>query len=619
MVDYIVDWETRCNLDLTRVGAVKYINGPNFGPVCLGWKVKGTKTPKLWLPHHTRPPFLIRPEDRFMVWNAGFDWRVWQKVFGYWIPLDQVVDIMTLAARYTYPQELEKAAKALGVKMQKGKEGKKLMKAICAPPFKASKFQYQRFYRYCLNDVETTEQCLLALPAESLSAPEHEAWKRTMKINGRGVPIDVQSVAVINKKVKTYLAKKQELLPVKTNGRVERVTQLARIRKWMLDFYDIDTPSLDKQHINELLSDELPFRVREILELRKALGKSSVAKFQTMLELNYRGRIYDNLVHHRASTGRYGGRGVQLHNLPRDVSDAPDRDIRSFVDGLPSDPVGVAKSLIRSMVYADPLSVCDFGSIEYILLLWVAGETDHLQRYAQGIDPYKTLAAKIFHKLYEEVTKPERTIGKIGVLGSGYNLGYVGGIAYAKQYGLEVTMGEIRRIIDTYRASYPLVRQLWYRLRDCALRAVQRPGETYQYRGCIFRVVRDRNNEKWLKLTLPSGRALYYNKPYIREDTFGPGVCHYGIIKNHWVSSLKLIPGRITENIIQALARDLLEYALGLCDDEDLPVIVHVHDEIVVEDDCYEKLHYIMTQKPNWCLDLPLKAEGYVAERYRKD
>jgi len=233
----------------------------------------------------------------------------------------------------------------------------------------------------------------------------------------------------------------------------------------------------------------------------------------------------------------------------------------------------------------------------------------------------------LYRKDSADITKSERQIGKIIILGCGYGMGAKRFVETAKTWGVHMELHEAQRAVDAYRDRYHKVKNMWYKLKDCCVRAIQRPGETHAFNNCKFRVVKCRADNRWLVLTLPSGRNLFYMAPYLSEDTYGLVPGHYGTnpYTKKW-DRLKLIPGRITENIIQALARDIMAYGLTIVKRR-MPFITllgTVHDEAIGEGDgdmsqsTLDNFNKCLCKLPGWAEGLPLEAEGYIAKRYRK-
>ena len=359
-------------------------------------------------------------------------------------------------------------------------------------------------------------------------------------------------------------------------------------------------------------------------------------KYKKLLEQTHNGRIYDNLRYYGAATGRWAGLSFQMHNLPRAKVDDPQAVIKQFFDTtiLKNDPIQAAKALIRPMIKAPPgklICAVDYHAIENVYLLWIAGEVGKLEFIRKGFEHYRVFAASAYQTEYEDVTDEQRFLGKVAVLGAGYNAAAGAFLNFAQGYGLNLTFEQADSIIQMYRKEHPYVRQFWYSVRDRAIAAVHHKGREFEYNRCKFKVVQDRNFNSWLRIKLPSGRSLVYNSPEVRDDKYGPVVTHMGInsYTKQW-ARLKLIPGRITENIVQAISRDMLVYGKQRLMDFGFKVIGSVHDEIILEveeegvrrytpDKFLNEIIEIATTVPPWCHDLPLTASGFIDKRYRKD
>lgn len=643
---YFIDFETRSDLDITSVGAMKYLHTPHSDIVCMSWAHNpppyGNGKVKLWLPGQT-VPFNVSEdgydeECRVYSFNALFEYRVWnilgQKYnFGY-LPINNMVDIQALCARYTFPQSLDRACKTLGVEDQKDPAGKKLMKKITLPPFKYTQEELHDFFRYCINDTSSMLAVLNALPSDHLSDVEQKVWEVTQHINIRGLPIDLDLVKRIWAVTNFYKDKELKKVPILTDGQVRNITQVQAVRDFCAE-KGVDLPNLQADTVKAALEDDIPSEVEDLLLMRQEFGRSSIAKYKHLLERTYKGRIYDNLRYHRASPGRWGGMGFQAHNLPRDTVDNVDQVIADFRSTaiLDKDPMYAAKALIRSCICAPEdriLGVADYKAIENILLAWVAGEDRILELHRKGLSEYKDFAADLYGLKYTDIQKgtTQYLVGKVVTLGAGYNLGANGLLSYAEGFGIDLTNSQAQEAINKYRNTHPKIRQMWYQLRDAAIGAILHPNERVtlpHYRLTSFICKKDRTGREWLVLTLPSSRSLYYADPEVKEDTFGLLPTHMGVnSKNKQWQRLKLIPGRITENIVQALARDVLAEAKIALEDYGFFTILSVHDEVVVELPLTDpegdllKMYELMCANPAWCTDLPLEAEGVITRRYYK-
>jgi DNA polymerase bacteriophage-type len=388
-----------------------------------------------------------------------------------------------------------------------------------------------------------------------------------------------------------------------------------------------------------------------ILELRQILGKSSSAKFAKLALMEWHGRIYNNLQYYRAGTGRWGGRGFQPQNLPRlqlkdalkikeklslsELLELQEEVINNFINMDPIDgALNISKSLIRGMIKASPgnsLIVRDYSSIENRLLHWYAGDEDTLDKFrSPDYDQYVDMAAFLFNKDEAAIGKKshERQVGKVIILGCGFIMGKDRFLAECEKYGIEMDDSGAHMAVTAYRAKYPLVKKMWYRLYDAVKAAIIQPGMSFKCHKCVFKVVKDRKGTRWLSITLASGRAMYYMEPYLAEGKFGITVRHKGQHpKTHQWTDVPLSITRVVENIIQGTARDVM--AEGILNiRRELPevkLVCTVHDEGIGECDSVNAEYYadkfeeLMCRMPSWADGLPLHAAGYVAQRYRKD
>lgn len=634
MTDYLIDYETKSDLDLKKVGQARYLNHKSTDIVFLTWAKRGGEV-KLWLPG-APPPFKISPDDNVYAFNVSFD-RNAQVILGkryglQFIPWEQCIDLMALCARFTLPQNLDGACKVLQLKQQKETAiGRRLMKKICSPPYKYTKQEYLEFVKYGVGDTKAIVEMVERLPADRLSPSEQRCWVRTQKMNERGIEIDVRMAAQITKCVDLYKTKLNQRLAFVTAQEIKTAGQVAKIREWCGN-RGWALPDLRAQTVQEYLDNsDLDSLVRQVLEIRQDVASTAVKKFASVQQLALNRILHNILVYHAASTGRFSSRGLQIHNLFRKFVEDPDALIQEFFDGtiFTKNVVLEARKLVRSMIRARPgktFVISDFGSIEYVVCCWLAGDNFHLEQFAKNICPYKTLAADLLSKLYDDITPEERQMGKPGVLGGIYGLGAVGYIEYAKGYGIKTTREEAETVIYTLRNNYPLVKKLWYSLVDITIAAVQNPGATYTYGYIRAKVIKDHDGSNWLLLYLPSGRPLFYYEPFVGDGKYGPIVMHWGVdSKTRRWTVKELSPNRLVENVTQATARDILTY----CEDrlESEPVLEQVfncHDEIVTECDTekqdrgLEILHRIMSTPPEWCKSLPLRAETFISKRYTK-
>jgi DNA polymerase len=629
----IVDFETRSEEDITIAGSTKYLHGKKAEIICMGYKIDDQPT-QLWIPGHDLPSCVLNPSlHTWVAHNAQFDYQVWDilGVHLYNFPLNPLanwVDTMALCGRFTYPQSLEKAGEVLNLGIQKNPYGKQLIKRICCPPFEFTHQELFDFYDYCKDDVNTTYELLYALPASSLSKEERRYWELTAEINFRGLPVDIKAAKQIYRLTETYKQEQSTLLPALTGGLVTKATQHKRITTWLRN-KGVKLANLQADTVTKLLDRlDLDDDVRAVLSLRQELGRSSTAKYLRVIEQEYNGRIYMNERYYGSNTGRWAGMGFQLKNLPRSkVKDAqPIIDMFFDMTAIEKDPVSLAKDVIRGLICAPEgkkIAAADYASIENRLVAWVTQDERTLQLFRDGLDQYIDMAVDVYKKPYGEINDDERFFGKVIILGCGYGLGGKGFQQTAESFGIYLTETEATEAVNTYRAKYPKVKNMWYQCKNAAVNACSNPGKTFSVYDVHYKMVKDRNGTLWLQCKLPSKRNLYYNNPNLYEDSYGLGVAAWGInpYTKQW-SNMKIRPGRFFENIVQALARDVLAHGMVLLDDADYKIVGSVHDEVIMEvdenADCLDDIYRLMCANPPWATGLPLGAEGIIEKRYRK-
>lgn len=672
-----LDTETKCKLDLSKVGRHRYLNHPTADLLMFSHKL-GSAPTELWLPGMSVPVFLRHPKMfRFAAFNAQFDWKVlvmFAKRYGFKrIELEQMVDVMAVAARYGLPQSLDKLGKMLKVTMQKEAAGRQLKNVCCTVPQTCTPEQWDAFKKYAIRDTDSMDEIMRKLPSDHLSDEEQATWLRNAQLNERGVPVDIRSVKQIVKIVDYYTKSQAKRVPYITGGAINTIGQRDKIIAWCaskgveLENYQILTVDKVMEDLTEKIKDpsEDPVvgtdyqLVIKLLKIKQLIGGAAVKKFKRLELLTLGGHIYDNLRYHGAGTGRVTGGGFQMLNLPRakvkpdkaineSYDDAVEKLLKKFYDVSilkhPS-PLGEAKKLVRPMLKAskgDKLIVADWSSIEYILLMYFAGEWRKVDDFRNGRDPYISFASELFHVAYDDVTDLQRQEAKPPVLGSGYMLGSgvprrdpPGGlIGYALGYGIDMSDSQAEFATKTFRGGHLMVVSSWYALKNAAHRAVNIPGKkVHAFSGddkdfdlhVSFIVQRDKTGRPWLIMTLPSGRNLFYCQPQLVPGRYGKVIKLMGVNpKTKQWSPTFLKPQRIIENVIQGLGRDILEEAKVRLDTAKFVRIFDVYDEI----GCREKEEHarhrlqemiqLMCIPPNWMPQLPLRAEGYVSQRFMK-
>jgi DNA polymerase bacteriophage-type len=551
-----------------------------------------------------------------------------------------------LAAAMVLPRSLGEAARALGLSVQKDLAGHRLMLQMARPRLIEPDGRIiwwdvpdkiRRLIAYCQQDVEVERALHQRL--RPLSDTEREVFLLDARINERGLAVDLELVEAAEALVAENQAQLDAEMRELTGGVVEAATQTARLLTW-LRARGVEAESVDKPAVAELLDTDLPDDVRRVLEVRAEAARSSTAKLQAFRARTCRdGRLRDNLLYHGAGTGRWSGKGVQLQNLPRPsvladteaaITAIRQREEAWWIDAFHGPPMGVVSDCLRGMLVASPgkeLIAADFAAIEARVLAWLAGQRDLIRLFATGGDAYRHMAAEIYGRSADAIAKgpTERQLGKQAVLGCGYGLGAPKFRTTCASAGIQIDEVLAERVVQTYRTTNDRIVALWRELEVTALRAVQQPGLIM---SAAAGRVRFRIRGDFLWLILPSGRPLAYGRPRIEaaETPWGelrPQVTYLGVnsITRAWERQ-SAYGGKWTENVVQAIARDLLAAAMLRLEQAGYPVVLSVHDEIVAEVPAgvgsVEQFEAIMCQLPDWAEGCPIAAEGWRGLRYRK-
>lgn len=656
-----IDFETRSRCDLKSAGATRYAEDPSTDILCLAYKIDD-QPERLWVltdpfasPDTSCPPDLrlaLNEGCYVEAHNATFERALWDNIMVprySWpaIAPGQWRDSMAVCAHKGLPLGLDDAGEATNVAEKKDKRGNYLIQTLSKPK-KATKrlperwnedfLLYQELYDYCVQDVRT-EHALSSYVGD-LPASELEIWQFDQKVNQRGVKIDVESVEKALDAVGILTKRFEAELSDLTDGVVETGRQVARLISWM-DSMGVDVPDLQKETVSGLLESVEHPKVRRALELRQMLSRSSTAKLQRMLDCRSfkddraRGLLQYSGAHR---TGRWAGRLIQPQNFPRgtigkfdmdhliDTIKTGDIDLLELYYG---DAMGAISSSLRGYIVADEgheLAVADFSQIEARALMTLAGQWDAVNDFKRGADIYAVMASKIFgFPVNKEDHPDERFIGKEAILGLGYQMGkdrfYDELIKKGQPKPLEFCKG----VVATYRTEYEEIPRLWRDLERAAIAAILRPSKAFECRGIVFET-----QTNWLTARLPSGRYLWYYQPSVVEATTSWGeeklqLQYMGYDNKSGAKVWKKIRtygGMITENIVQAIARDLMAHSMMHVEKHGYPVILTVHDEVVSEPKKghtnISEFEELMAHKPAWAREYPVKAEAWVGGRYRK-
>lgn len=584
-------------------------------------------------------------------YNANFEITCLQAAFGAdAVPDDQWECDSVLALYNSLPAGLGVDAKILGFPEDKQKDtrGKALIKYFCVPcsPTKSNggrtrnmpsdaPDKWEIFKEYNAQDVVTERAIRNALISNRPSPEEHEMWLIDRWINNNGIAIDmtlVDNAIRMNEEQGEVLMEEARQLTGLDNP-----NSPLQLKKWLGTMLGEEITCLDKAAIADLLSREIPEPVRRLLTIRQSLGNTSVKKYQAMKEsVCSDGRIHDLFQFYGAQrTGRFAGRNVQLQNLPRnymsDLDDARncvidgDTEMMEMLYNVPD----TLKQLVRTALVAPDgtrFVVADFSAIEARVIAWVAQEKWRQDAFANGEDIYCASASQMFHcKVVKHGENGElRQKGKIAELA----LGYGGGTAALKNFGAD-KMGlsdpELEDIVQKWRAASPRIPKLWHELENAALECIRTKRTIHlpQYRNIALEWFEDS-----LMLVLPTGRKLRYKDATIASNKFDKPAIIFKSMNQQakkWAKT-ETWGGKLTENLIQAIARDCLCAAmkrLKECKHASYKICAHIHDEVVLEvpqgEGSLEDAVAIMTQNEPWNEGLLMNADGFENNYYMKD
>lgn len=622
-----IDIETYSRIDIKKNSAYKYAACPDFLILMVAYAVNDGPV-KIVFDYEDidNIPGLWDPNVEKVAHNAAFE-RICFSQFqrdlaeldeGEYLDPEPWTDTMALAAEASWPKKLENLAKALQVD-EKDTAGTRLINIFCKPNRKGTRTlpsekptEWQQFIDYCIQDVETLRQVHKQLPGWPTEM-ERQVFLVDQHINDRGMPVDLEMAqAAVNAADDNLMEDELELMSLTD------ITNTNSNAQWLawLKGQGVRISNMQAETIEKLLEDpsKLPNdAVRRALELRQELALVAAKKYQAAIaRTNRDGRLRGAFAFFGAHTGRWAGRGVQLQNLPSATlgkKDDTDRQIEAAIAaGVLDVKLGLGasahtlKALVRAM-FPGPFTVVDYSAIEARVVAWLAGEQWALDAFRAGRDIYVETA----ERMGQGMTRKE---GKVAVLALGYN----GGTNSLRAMGAEGTDAQLQPLVTQWRNANPRIVDMWAEM-DQAFRHGGPVGE--------FLSIEKDGADRWLRL--PSGRAIGYHDVRARwEDTkWGRRqVLHFADhAKPAYGVRTGTYGGRLTENVTQAVARDLLAEALVRLHHAGYKVVGHVHDEILVEGASPTSVHdvnKIMIDSPAWAAGLPVAGEGFVCARYRK-
>jgi len=617
--------------------------------------------------------------------GAMFDLVVLSHAMGIHIPLTRVHDTLVQALSHSLPGSLGDLCEILRVPTDKAKDkaGKQLVQLFCKPRAATSKInratrlthpvEWTQFVSYAGSDVEAMRAVYTRMPKWNLNQTELALWHVDQAINRRGMTMDIELAKAALAAVDAAQVELKRRTKELTNGAVQAATQRDVLLAHLLAEYGVQLPDMQKSTLERRIDDpDLPLAMRELLAIRLQASTSSTSKYKTLLKaVSKDGRLRGTKQFNGASrTGRWAGRLFQPDNLPRPTLDQEDIDLgigalkAGVADLLFDNVMRLTSSSIRGCIVAPKgkkLVVSDLSNIEGRDQAWLAGERWKLQAFSEfdrgiGHDMYKRAYAKSFGIKPEDVSKDQRQVGKVQELALGYEGGVGAFLTFAAAYNIDLedmaeqAIGAIPLDIleeahgmlawtkkkkrttfgltdqawlvcesfkRSWRQAHPAIQSMWADLAEAVRCAIAQPRTTFACRA--LKVRRDGN---WLRIGLPSGRALCYPSPQLDESG---SITYMGVnqYSRKW-SRLKTYGGKLFENVCQAVARDVMAHNMPAIEAAGYQIVLSVHDELICEapdSDEFNATHLssLLSSNPPWAPDMPLAAGGFEAYRYRKD
>ena len=640
-----IDIETFSDIDLIKCGVYKYADSPAFEILLFAYSIDDGEINIIDLVNGEELPEEIAEAIKSdtvikTAFNAQFERVCLSKHLGILLDPSSWYCTAVQAAELSLPSSLADVGAALGLERQKMTEGKELIKYFCVSckPTKSNggrtrnmpgdaPEKWALFKEYCKRDVDVERQIAKKLEMYPISESEHRLYVLDQRINDRGVLVDLELARQAVKLNSIQTAVATELSYTLTG--LENPNSVAQLKAWLTE-NGVEIESLSKKAV-AALADETDGDIQEMLHLRLLMSKTSVKKYEAVMRSVCRDNRVRGMMRFcgASRTGRWSGNILQPQSLPqnhlpdltlaRDIVKDGDFEMLNMTFGnVPN----ALSELIRTVLIPKPnhrFIVADFSAIEARVLSWLAGEQWRLDTFRNGGDIYCASASQMFRVPVEKhgVNGHLRQKGKISELACGYG-GSVGALKNMGAVEMGVPEDELQGLINDWRNANPHIVKLWTEVGNTAMKAIKEKtivslGKlVFMYeRGILF-------------IRLPSGRRLSYIKPRIGTNRFGgDSITYMGVGASKKWERLETFGGKLVENIVQAIARDLLASAMMNVANAGYNIVFHVHDEIIAEapdgQGSVDEMCMLMSINPDWADGIPLSADGYECEYYRKD
>lgn len=652
-----IDIETRSSVNISKCGAYKYAQSEDFEILLFSYKLNDSEVKLVDLKQGEKIPddivaLLNNPDCIKHAYNAAFEWYCLIRA-GYETNISQWRCTMMHATYLGLPAGLGMTGKAIGIAEDKKKltTGSRLIQyfSVSCKPTKTNggrtwndpHHDLEKWKLYCeynMQDVEAEYEIYQYIKAFEVPSKEQKLWEMDILMNANGVMVDralVNGVLSIDSESTNNLTEEA----FKITG-LENPNSVSQLKTWVESQLGEELDGLTKDVISDLLSrDNLPMKVKRVLEIRQQLGKTSVSKYSAMENAMCKDdRVRGLLQFYGANrTGRWAGRLVQVQNLPRNYIDTLDT-ARNFAKAgnyealklLYGNVPDTLSQLVRTAFIAskDKFIISDFSAIEARVIAWLAGEEWVNEVFATHGKIYEATASQMFNVPIDKISKgnPEYSLrqrGKVATLALGYQGGESALIAMgADRMGL--TSEELTDIKVRWREANKNIVRLWYAVGDAVIQAMNGNGTQYVRGLEIQREWDMMYGLDFISIKLPSGRSLYYPKPFLKLNQFEKDALHYyGVnqtTKKWEVNST--YGGKLVENIVQAIARDCLAETLLRLYEKNYDVVMHIHDEVVIDaydDEKLEDVNNILAEPIPWAPGLVLKGAGFETKYYMKD